>query len=69
MGQMKETLQDDTYLQEYQEAVAKTPPVLNWWPEYAKKLSEDLLKEIRELEFSIRVLHDSVADFYNELNK
>ena len=61
MGQMKETLQDSPEVSAYEEHIARTE-VLN-------KLTQDLLAEIGHIEFTVRILHDNVVEFFNEINK
>ena len=61
MGQMKETLQDSPEVLAYEEYIARTE-VLN-------KLTQDLLAEIGHIEFTVRIIHDNVVEFFNELNK
>jgi len=60
MGQMKETLHDTPEAEAYQEHVERTE-VLN-------KLTQDLLAEIGHIEFTVRVLHDQVVEFFREIN-
>ena len=61
MGQMKETLQDSPEVLAYEEYIARTE-VLN-------KLTQDLLAEIGHIEFTVRIIHDNVVEFFNEINK
>lgn len=61
MGQMKETLQDSPEVSAYEDYIARTE-VLN-------KLTQDLLAEIGQIEFTVRILHDNVVEFFNEIQK
>jgi len=61
MGQMKETLHDTPELEAYQDHNDRMAAI--------NALAADLFNEIRSVEFTLRVLHDSVMEFYKELNK
>ena len=58
MGQMKETLHDDPNLTAY-EGYNATRAI--------SKLSEELLSQVNEVEFTLRVLTDTITDFLKEL--
>lgn len=61
MGQIKETLQDNPDLAAYEEHTSRLAAM--------NTLATDLLNEVSNLQFTLRVLHDAVIEFHQELNK
>ena len=58
MGQIKETLQDNPDLVAYNDHLVAM-----------NALATDLLNEVSNLQFTLRVLLDAVIEFHQELNK
>lgn len=58
MGQMKETLHDDENLTAYEGYNAL---------QALTKLSEEVLAQVKEVEFTLRVMTDTITDFLKEL--
>jgi len=61
MGQMKETLHDNPDLVAYEEHTSRLAAM--------NTLAADLLNEVSNLQFTLRVLQDAVVEFYKEINK
>ena len=61
MGQMKETLQDSPELEAYQSHLDRMSAM--------NELALRLLNDVSNINFTLRILHDSVTEFVAELNK
>jgi len=61
MGQIKETLHDTPEAEAYQVHLERT--------EALSKLAHDLLAQVSQVEFTVRIIHDSVVELMNELEK
>jgi hypothetical protein len=59
MGQMKETLHDTPEAEAYQEHVERVDAL--------NKLAHDLLGQISQVEFTVRVMHDNVVELLKGL--
>jgi hypothetical protein len=61
MGQIKETLHDTPEAEAYQDHLERT--------EALSKLAHDLLAQVSQVEFTVRIIRDNVVELMNELEK